>query len=106
MEAVKRTFDVNVIGPIRIIKAFLPGMLNQNSGRFVTVASVCSYFGFAYAADYCASKFAIFGFMESLRHELQLAKSNVKTTLIHPYFVKTAMFDGVCSFYCFFIFVV
>ncbi len=53
-------------------------------------------FGTAGLCDYCASKFAIFGFDESLRNELiRLGKDGVHTTVVCPYFIKTGMFEGV-----------
>ena len=48
--------------------------------------------------DYCASKFAALGLMESLRIEFKREKIGIKTTTICPYFINTGMFDGVtCS---------
>ena len=48
-------------------------------------------------SDYCASKFAAYGFAESLHFELRLLqKSKINTTIVCPYFIKTGMFEG-CS---------
>lgn len=45
--------------------------------------------------DYCASKFGVVGFHESLSHELKAAdKDGIKTTLVCPYLVDTGMFRG------------
>jgi all-trans-retinol dehydrogenase (NAD+) len=46
-------------------------------------------------ADYSASKFAVFGFDESLRMELRRRKSAVRTTVVCPFFIDTGMFRGV-----------
>lgn len=47
------------------------------------------------AQDYCASKFGVVGFHESLSHELKAAeKDGIKTTLVCPYLVDTGMFRG------------
>ena len=63
-------------------------------------------FGIPKLADYCASKYAAYGFMESLRAELHLdakirhaedayvGAANVKTTVVCPYFTATGMFTG------------
>jgi all-trans-retinol dehydrogenase (NAD+) len=62
-------------------------------------------FGTAGLCDYCASKFAVFGYDESLRNELtRLGKDGVHTTVVCPYYINTGMFDGVKTryFYIFF----
>ena len=46
---------------------------------------------------YAASKWAVIGWSDSLRVELQEAKSNVHVTTIAPYYINTGMFDGVRS---------
>ena len=53
-------------------------------------------FGNAGLCDYCASKFAAFGFDESLRNELlRLGKDGVNTTVVCPYYINTGMFKGI-----------
>lgn len=79
-------------------KEFMPNMLEKNHGHIVTVASMAGHFGTAGLCDYCASKFAVVGFDESLRNELErMKKTGVKTTVVCPYYIKTGMFDGVKS---------
>ncbi|XP_044538623.1 short-chain dehydrogenase/reductase family 16C member 6-like [Gracilinanus agilis] len=52
------------------------------------------------AYDYCASKFASFGFAESMYFELrELKKHGIKTTIVCPYFIKTGMFSGCTTKY-------
>eukprot|EP00069_Balaena_mysticetus_P017671 bmy_02176T0 len=76
-------------------KAFLPTMLEINHGHIVTVASSLGLFSTAGVEDYCASKFGVVGFHESLSHELKAAeKDGIKTTLVCPYLVDTGMFRG------------
>ena len=76
------------------------------SGHVVTIASAAGLFGGRKLADYCASKFAAVGYMESLAIELHGAAvggnsdpaykgaPNVKTTVVCPYFIATGMFTG------------
>lgn len=52
---------------VQTVKAFLPSMLEKNRGHIVSTASAAGLFGVAGLCDYCASKFAAVGFMESLR---------------------------------------
>jgi len=66
-------------------------MLEQNSGHIINVASVAASFGLPGIAPYCASKFAMLGFSEGLRHELK--GTNVKVTIVSPIMVRTNFFD-------------
>lgn len=94
-EAVKRTFDVNVLGLFWVTKAFLPAMVEANAGHVVTVASAAGLVGVARQTDYSASKHAAVGFDESLRVELHKIAPRVRTTVVCPYYVDTGMFEGV-----------
>jgi len=78
---------VNLLAPMWLTRAFLPAMLEQNSGRIVNVGSIFGSIGFAYFSVYSASKFGLRGFSEALRREL--ADSAVKVTYIAPRAVKT-----------------
>src|SRR5690625_7128582 len=63
----------------------------------VTVSSAADIAGVAKHTDYTASKFAAFGFTESLRNELRARGSAVSTVLVAPYYINTGMFDGVTT---------
>lgn len=92
---IEHTFDVNVLALFWMVRAFLPSMLERDSGHIVTIASAAGLAGTARLSDYCASKFAAVGFDESLRLELRNQGSKVMTTIVCPYFTDTGMFDGV-----------
>ncbi|XP_055968001.1 epidermal retinol dehydrogenase 2 isoform X2 [Sorex fumeus] len=78
-------------------KAFLPAMLAENHGHLVCISSAAGLVGINGLADYCASKFAAFGFAESVLVELfGQKKGGIKTTIVCPFFINTGMFDG-CS---------
>lgn len=94
-DQIRRTFDVNVLALYWVTKAFLGDMVARNRGTVVTVASAAGIVGVAGQTDYSASKFAAFGFAESLRHELADDAPGVTSLLVCPYFVDTGMFDGV-----------
>ncbi|MDR2370659.1 MAG: SDR family oxidoreductase [Treponema sp.] len=96
-EKIIKTMNVNVLPLFWTVKAFLPSMIERNSGHLVTISSAAGIIGVRGLADYCASKFAAFGFNESVRMELNRLKSRVKTTVICPYFADTGMFLGVKS---------
>lgn len=91
---VRRTFEVNTLAPYWVTGAFLPGMLERDEGRVVTVASAAGLVGVPLQTDYAASKHAAVGFDESLRLELRQARSAVSTLVVCPFYVDTGMFAG------------
>lgn len=94
-EKIIKTMAVNVLSLFWTCKAFLPSMLERNAGHIVTIASAAGLIGVSGLADYSASKFAAFGFDESLRMELRAKKSSIRTTIVCPFFIDTGMFAGV-----------
>ncbi|XP_011497529.1 PREDICTED: short-chain dehydrogenase/reductase family 16C member 6-like [Ceratosolen solmsi marchali] len=93
-----RTMDVNIMSHFWTVKAFLPAMLKENKGHIVSIASLAGHVGCTKLVDYTASKFAAVGFDEALRAELEAEGSDIKTTVICPYFIRsTGMFDDVMS---------
>jgi all-trans-retinol dehydrogenase (NAD+) len=72
-------------------------MIADGDGHIVTIASAGGIAGTARLVDYCSSKFAAFGFDESLRLELKRTGAPVRTTIVCPFYINTGMFDGVTS---------
>jgi all-trans-retinol dehydrogenase (NAD+) len=93
-EDIIRTFAVNTLALFWTTRAFLPDMLKRNSGHIVTVASAAGLVGTPRLIDYCSSKFAAVGYDDALRVELKRQGSNIKTTVVCPYFINTGMFEG------------
>jgi NAD(P)-dependent dehydrogenase (short-subunit alcohol dehydrogenase family) len=79
--------EINFGGVVNGIRAFLPILLGQDSGVIVNTSSVFGLMGWPYQSAYCASKFAVRGFTESLRHELR--GSGVHAVAVHPGGIKT-----------------
>ncbi len=94
---IERTIQVNTLGLIWVLRAFLPDMIEAGEGHLVTVASAAGLIGVAGLTDYCASKWAAVGLDEALRVELKKSAPRLKTTIVCPYFVNTGMFDGVAT---------
>jgi len=94
-ELIEKAFAVNTLAHFWTVKAFLPDMIKQNSGHIVTISSAGGLIGVNKLSDYCASKFAVFGFDESLRMEFKSRRLNIKTTVVCPYYINTGMFEGV-----------
>ena len=91
IEDIESQMATNYFGMVYCIKNFLPTMIEQNSGHIVNVASVAGSFGLPGIASYCASKFAMLGFSEGLKHELN--KTNIGVTVVSPIMVRTNFFD-------------
>lgn len=89
--------DVNVLSVFWITQCFLEDMLELGYGHVTTISSVAGLFGSPKLVDYCCSKFAIMGFMEALRFEMQQEKLPINFTVVNPFFIRTGMFDGVHS---------
>ncbi len=79
--------EINVQGVINGVRAFLPILLAQDSGIIVNTSSVFGLVGMPYQSAYCASKFAVRGFTDSLRQELR--GTGVRAATVHPGGVKT-----------------
>jgi all-trans-retinol dehydrogenase (NAD+) len=94
-EKVVKTININILSLFWTCKAFLPSMIERNSGYIVTISSAAGIIGVRGLSDYCAAKFAAFGFDESLRAELRYMKSAVRTMVVCPFFIDTGMFQGV-----------
>ena len=94
---IRLTFEVNTIAPMIITKEILPDMLRRNSGHICNIASAGGMLGNPKMSVYGASKWAVIGWSESMRIELQQQKSNVRVTTVAPYFISTGMFTGVRS---------
>jgi len=93
-DEIERTFRINTLALFSTTRAFLPGMLARGAGHVVNIASAAGLAGVPRLADYSASKFAVVGFDESLRLELEQRGSEVITTLVCPSFIDTGMFRG------------
>jgi NADP-dependent 3-hydroxy acid dehydrogenase YdfG len=78
---------INFEGVVHGVHAFLPILLEQRWGAIVNTSSVFGLAGIPHQSAYCASKFAVRGFTESLRHELR--GTGVRAVTIHPGGVRT-----------------
>ena len=68
---IQKTLEINTLAHAYTVRAFLPAMLAKNEGHVVTIASAAGLIGVSGLADYCASKYGVVGFDESLRMELK-----------------------------------
>lgn len=87
VEFAKKQFEVNFFGVVRVSSAVLPGMIERKQGLVINISSLAGLFGLPYQGLYSASKFALEGYSESLRMELQ--NTGVKVAVVNPGDFKT-----------------
>jgi NAD(P)-dependent dehydrogenase (short-subunit alcohol dehydrogenase family) len=83
--------DVNFWGVVYGTKAFLPHLKASGEGHVVNISSIFGLAGIPSQSAYNAAKFAVRGFTESLRQELDMLKSGVSASSVHPGGIKTAI---------------
>ena len=84
----RENFDVNVFGSLNVIRKALPQMRKQHSGHIFNISSIGGFTGnFPGFGIYCATKFAVAGFTESLAAEVK--SIGIKATVIEPGYFRT-----------------
>ena len=81
--------SINFGATVRLTRAFLPVLARAGAAQLVNVSSIFGIIAPPGQSAYAASKFAVRGFSESLRHELEMSNSPVGVTLVHPGGVRT-----------------
>ena len=94
---IQRTMSINALAPMLVAQQALPGMIRRNRGHICNIASAAGMIANPKMSVYAASKWAVIGWSDSVRIELQEAKSKVHITTVAPYYINTGMFDGVES---------
>ncbi len=89
----KELLDTNLNGVMYCTKAVLPEMLKNNYGRIINISSVSGKTGDPFGSAYCASKFALIGFTQSLAQES--ASKNITANCICPGWVETKMAEDI-----------
>jgi short-subunit dehydrogenase len=82
-------FDINFWGVVHSTRAFLPHLSQQREAHLVNLSSIFGIAAPPGQTAYAAAKFAVRGFSESLRHELQMASSPVRVSVVHPGGIST-----------------
>lgn len=89
IEEFQDQLDTNFFGVVRVTQAVLPHMRKQGNGLFINISSIGGLIGLPFQSAYSASKFALEGFTESLRHEVK--PFGIKALLLEPGDFKTNM---------------
>ena len=84
--------QLNLLAPMRLCNEFLPGMIERGSGHVVNISSIAGWLGSQGLTSYCASKFGLRGYGESLARDLR--GTGVHVTNVYPCFSRTAILDS------------
>ena len=85
----KWIMDINFWGVVYGTQAFLPHLKASGDGHIINISSIFGIAGIPSQSAYNASKFAVRGFTEALRQELEIAGEPVSATTVHPGGIKT-----------------
>ncbi len=93
-----KTYEVNVLGLVAMTHAFLPDLIERPEAHLVHIASASGFIGLPYGSTYASSKWAVIGFGESIRAELNLqGHEHVHHTIVCPSYIGTGMFEGAAA---------
>ena len=84
-------FNINFWGVVHGTRAFLPHLKTQAEAHIVNISSIFGIIAPPGQSAYAAAKFAVRGFSESVRHELAVAGSPVRLSVVHPGGVATSI---------------
>lgn len=87
MDMVRKIMEINYFAPVAIARALLPKMVDAGGGRIAVTTSIAGRFGFPLRCGYSSSKFALYGFFETLQAEYYNA--GIRVTLVCPGRVNT-----------------
>lgn len=91
---IDRTLAINAAGPMYVTRAFLNELILRGSGHIVNIASAAGLTPNPKMSVYAASKWAVLGWSESLRLELESQSKNLHVTTVTPSYINTGMFAG------------
>ncbi len=94
-EDFEKLIGINMWGVIYGSKAFLPHLQQRPEAALVNTSSVFGIMGYPTQGPYCTAKFAVKGFNEALRLELELEDSKVVVTSVHPGGIKTSIVTNI-----------
>lgn len=92
---IAKTIDINVCGVMNVTRVFINEMIKQGSGHIVNIASASSFIPLPKGTVYASSKWAVLGWSESLRKEIELAQNGLHVTTICPSYIDSELFKGV-----------
>lgn len=94
---IEKTIGINVLGVMHVARVFMQGMVEKRRGHVINIASAAGLMANPKMSVYAASKWAVLGWSESLRIELEAVSSNMHVTTVTPSYINTGMFEGVTA---------
>lgn len=94
---IAKSMNINSNALMHITLEFLPEMMSKNFGAICNIASSAGLISNPKMAVYASSKWAVTGWSDSLRLEMEQLGKNISVTTIMPFYINTGMFDGVKS---------
>ncbi len=91
-ERLRRIMEVNFFAPVELIRGLIPHLRRGRAPVICNIGSVLGHRAVPEKSEYCASKFAIHGFSDSLRAEL--APDGIQVTLVSPSTTRSEFFDS------------
>jgi short-subunit dehydrogenase len=92
---IDKTIQINVLGVMHTTRVFLPAMIEKGAGHVINIASAAGLTPNPKMSVYAASKWAVLGWSESLRIEMERIGKDFHVTTVTPSYINTGMFDGV-----------
>ena len=87
MDMVRKIMEINYFAPVAIAKCLLPKMVGRGYGKIAVTTSIAGRFGFPLRCGYSSSKFALYGFFETLQAEYY--EKGIRVTLVCPGRIQT-----------------
>lgn len=94
---IEHSININISALMHITLELLHDMVMHGEGHIVNIASAAGMVSNPKMSVYCASKWAVIGWSDSLRLEMEQINKNIKVTTVTPFYISTGMFDGVKS---------
>lgn len=95
VDEIEQTISVNQLGMMHTTRAFLPLMIERQTGHIVNIASAAGLMANPGMAVYSSSKWGSIGWSESLRLEMAQDQTGVRVTTVEPSYINTGLFKGV-----------
>jgi all-trans-retinol dehydrogenase (NAD+) len=92
---IEKTIQINISGVMHVTRVFLKDMIKQRKGHVVNISSASALIPLPKGSVYASSKWAVLGWSESLRMELEQEGKDLHVTTVCPSYIDTGMFKGV-----------
>ena len=84
--------QIDLLSPMRLCEMFLPQMIERGSGHIVNISSIAGWIGARRLTSYCAAKFGLRGFSESLSRDVE--EYGIKVSTVYPWFSRTPILNS------------